>query len=150
MLQFQQHLFHRFFVTNDIMCCALWHHLSSLLHQFSIFEDVGVNSPVVAKSVDVNKLSWLRPFLSFLSGTGLFRSRNFATMATLHNLKEWGLLAYADFYFASKGRFFCMWSSHHLKNTVWSYGYFLLYYCCLTILLWYVHCWLYFSAIFFC
>ena len=126
MLQFQQHLFHRFFVTNDIMCHA-WHHLSSLPHQFPIFEDVGVNSPEVAKFVDVNNLSWLRPFLSFFSGTGLLRSRNFATMATICKLKEWGLTSYADFYFAPKGRFFCMWSSHHLMNTVWSYGYFLPY-----------------------
>ena len=41
MLQFQKHLFRRFFVTNDVMCRALWHHLSSLPHQFLIFEDVG-------------------------------------------------------------------------------------------------------------
>ena len=41
MLQFQQHLFGTFFSTNDVTHRALWRHLSSLPHQFSIFEDVG-------------------------------------------------------------------------------------------------------------
>ena len=35
------------FYTYDVMCCALWHHLSSLPYQFSIFEDVGVDNPVI-------------------------------------------------------------------------------------------------------
>ena len=36
-----QHLLRAFFFINDVMCPALWRHLSSLSHQFSIFEDVG-------------------------------------------------------------------------------------------------------------
>ena len=30
-----------YFCTHDVMCYALWHHLSSLPNQFLIFEDVG-------------------------------------------------------------------------------------------------------------
>ena len=46
-LQFQQHLFRVFFFffTNDVMCRALWYLLSTLPYLFSIFEDVGVDSP---------------------------------------------------------------------------------------------------------
>ena len=61
MLQCQQHLFHTFcvishswrlewtsiFCTSDVMCRALWHHLSPLPFQFSIFEDVGGWQPCI-------------------------------------------------------------------------------------------------------
>ena len=43
MLQFQQHLFRAFFFTKwRHVPCALWRHLSSLPHQFSIFDDGNV------------------------------------------------------------------------------------------------------------
>ena len=52
-----QHLFRAFFFINDVMCPALWRHLSSLSHQFSIFEDVagggggGVDSPASLRRI---------------------------------------------------------------------------------------------------
>ena len=40
-------LFHAFFCPNDVMYSALWHHLSSLPYQFSIFDDEGGWQPCI-------------------------------------------------------------------------------------------------------
>ena len=45
-----------FFVTNEVMCRALWHHLSSLPHQFSISEDVGGWQPWYRMNKTISKL----------------------------------------------------------------------------------------------
>ena len=71
MLQFQQHLFCWCFCTNDIMFHALWHHLSPLPYQFTIFEDVGGWQPWLRGRLSCTGLRWWRTKEPLLFWLGL-------------------------------------------------------------------------------